>query len=154
MRTKEMTGALVLIVFAVAYGLLTSGLTERTLPNTPGPSFLPWNLTVCLLALSAIWLGQAVFSKKTADSGTQPAREGPSRTAAWVGLLVFLGYLTLLPYTGFLVSTPPFFGVLMWTFGERHPGPLCAYAIALPLFFYALFKMLFQIPLPSSGLIG
>ena len=38
MRTKEMTGALVLIVFAVVYGLLTSGLTERTLPNTPGPS--------------------------------------------------------------------------------------------------------------------
>lgn len=154
MRTKEIAGALIFIVFAVAYGFLTSGLSERTLPNTPGPSFLPWCIAVCLLALSTIWLVQSAISKRITGHGNGPARTKISWKTASIGFLAFLSYLTLLPFVGFLISTPPFFGILMSIFGEKRPGRLCIYSAVLPLAFYFVFKILFQIPLPSSGLIG
>ncbi len=154
MRTKEIAGALIFIVFAVVYGFLTSGLSVRTLPNTPGSSFMPWCITICLLTLSTIWLGQSVISKRIPGHGEKSAQAKTSWKTASIGLLAFLIYLTLLPFVGFLISTPPFFGILMSIFGEKRPGRLCICSVVLPLAFYLVFKILFQIPLPSSGLIG
>jgi len=153
MRAKNIAGSIALIAFGIAYGFLTTGITERTLPNTPGPPFFPRILTVCLLTLSVVWLIQSVRGK----SDEIPAREtiaGRGRRGRGVGLLAMLLYLTVLPYLGFLISTPPLFGVLMWVFGERRPAALCAYSLAVPLFFYALFKLLFRIQLPASPLFG
>ncbi len=152
MRAKNVAGALTLIAFGIGYGYLTTRLPERTLPNTPGPSFLPWILTAALLLLSSLWLIQTLRSQGTEDApASTPVPGGRFRTAG--GFLAFLGYLVALPNLGFLFSTPPLFGLLMWAFGERRPIPLCLFSIAIPLFLYALFKLLFQIPLPASALI-
>ncbi|MFQ5693685.1 MAG: tripartite tricarboxylate transporter TctB family protein [Nitrospinota bacterium] len=158
MRARNIGGALTLIAFGLAYGYLTTGLPERSLPNTPGPSFLPWILTACLLFLSGLWLAQALRkdlpdepAEGTAPRGT-PAPRGTRRAAG--GLLALLAYLAVLPYLGFLVSTPPLVGVLMWTLGERRPLPLGALAIGIPLFLYGLFKILFHVPLPATAFFG
>ena len=42
-----------LLAFSLAYGVLTTGLPDRTLPNTPGPAFFPWFITGSLVILSA-----------------------------------------------------------------------------------------------------
>ena len=96
MRAKNIAGSLALIAFGIAYGFLTTGITERTLPNTPGPPFFPRILTVCLLTLSVVWHIQTVRGK----SDEIPAREtiaGRGRRGRGVGLLAMLLYLTVLP---------------------------------------------------------
>ena len=153
MRAKNIAGSLALIAFGIAYGFLTTGIPERTLPNTPGPPFFPRILTVCLLTLSVAWLIQSVRGKSDEiPPGEMAATGGRGRRGA--GLLAFLLYLMVLPYLGFPLSTPPLFAVLMWVFGERRPVAICAYSLAVPLFFYVLFKLLFRIQLPASPLFG
>ena len=55
MRAKNSGASLVCLAFGLLYGYLTTGLPIRTLPNTPGPPFFPWILTVAMLVLSAAW---------------------------------------------------------------------------------------------------
>ena len=153
MRAKNLAGALALMVFGVVYGYLTSELPERTLPNTPGPSFFPWLLTICLLLLACLWLAQ-IFQMTPGGVFAPQTKARKSFLRAGSGLAIILGYLVVLPHLGFLWATPLVFGLLMWLFGERRPIPLCFYSVVFPLVMYGLFKLLFQIPLPASPFLG
>lgn len=136
-----------MMAFAVLYGYLTTGLPERTLPNTPGPPFMPWILTVCLFAVSAIWFfdslkigaGLAAFVEK---------REHLLIPAAALGL--FMVFLVALPYLGFLAGGIPFFAGLMLLSGERRPLWIIVFSIAIPVFIFFLFREGFQILLPRG----
>jgi putative tricarboxylic transport membrane protein len=153
MSAKNIAGALALILFGIAYGFLTSRLPERTLPNTPGPPFFPWILTVCLLILAGLWLIQTLRERSGQGSVSRTSdQKGWARSGG--GLLMILGYLIILPSLGFLFSTPILFGLLMWQFGERRLFFLCLYSIVIPLCMYGLFKIVFQVPLPVPPILG
>jgi len=80
MRRKNIIAAVVLIVFAILYGVLTANLPVRTLPNTPDPSFFPWINTAVVLVLSVWLLVQGLrrpVTERAAD-GT-----GRNRRAVW-----------------------------------------------------------------------
>ena len=151
MRTRNIASAVVLIAFGLWYAYLTSHLPERTLPNTPGPSFFPWVLTVSLLILSGALLLQGFLSTDGAGASAETTK---SLTRPFTGILLFFVYLLILPYLGFLVVSPFFFAGLMWTAGERRPLWIVLSSIALPAFLYLLFGKLFQILLPSGSLQG
>lgn len=147
MRRKNIVAGLIFLAFGVFYAYQTSQLTERTLPNTPGPSFLPWILTAGFMALSLSLLIQGLRMKEEEGAGSPVL----NAQAIW-GLIFFGVYLSLLPYFGFLISTPPFFLGLMWLMGERRPLFLAGFSVAMPIFVYGVFQLGFQILLPAYAL--
>jgi hypothetical protein len=149
--------ALIFIAFGGGYAYFTSQLTERTLPNTPGPSFLPWLLAIFLLVLSAGLLIQGMKPSGGADepsAGSKPFSFKTSESKTSIsGLLLFAVYLAALPFTGFLVASVPFFAGLMAISGERRKPLIAAASLGIPLFLFFLFQFVFQIPMPKNTLL-
>ncbi|MBT3352153.1 MAG: tripartite tricarboxylate transporter TctB family protein [Nitrospinaceae bacterium] len=147
MRAKNIGASIFMMAFAVLYGYLTTGLPERTLPNTPGPPFMPWILTICLFAISAIWF----FNSLKISSDLKELVEKKEHLlfpAAALGMFLF--FLVALPYLGFLLGGIPFFAGLMLASGERRPLWIIVFSIAIPVFIFFLFREGFMIILPPG----
>lgn len=152
---RELIAAVVLIALGIGYGWLTAGLPERAMPNTPGPRFFPWIVTVSLLALAVTLLVRALrrsSSQTEGEPGIVSGR-GHGRGRGAVALGAFVVYTLALPAAGFLAATIPFFAVLMALFGERRWWLLGIGAVAVPVLVFVLFRHGFQIILPA-GRIG
>jgi len=144
-RRDAIAGA-ILLVIGVVYGLLTASLPNRSLPNTPGPAFFPWLITVGLIVLSVALLVQSVV--RGDDSRQATSDRLASR---WLlALTLFFVYLILLPYAGFLAASVPFFAGLMWLYGERNRLVLALASIAIPVGLFYIFRLGFQILLPAG----
>lgn len=156
MRRRNIVAAAVLIVCGLVYGYLAWGLPERSLPNTPGPSFFPLVVMAILLVLSVALLVQALAAD---DGAAAPAvGDAPALTVdhrlALAALAAFLAYIALLPIFGFILATLPFFAILMIIFGERRPLLVLAGTVAITLILYGLFRHGFGIFLPRGLLAG
>jgi putative tricarboxylic transport membrane protein len=150
MRRKNIIAAVVLIVFAILYGVLTANLPVRTLPNTPDPSFFPWINTAIMLVLSVWLLVQGLKGPATART---PDGTGRSRRAVWA-LAAFVAYVAAMPGLGFILATAPFFAVMMVLFGERRPIWVGGGAVCTTVLLYALFRYGFGVFLPRGLLAG
>ena len=153
MRNKNIIAGIFLTVLGLTYGYLTTGLPERSLPNTPGPSFFPWILTCCLLVLSVSLIGQGLrmavdeYGSEKPDGGSFPM---------FLFLGVFAVYLAFLPFLGFLLTSIPFFAVLMALYGETRKLWIASLSLSVPVFLFLLFRNVFNIPLPrgSARMLG
>ena len=152
MPKRNIVAALALMTFGLWYAYLTSNLIERTIPNVPGPSFFPWMLTISLLFFSGMLLVQGLRGLPTGTLPSTGSRK--QKTRSGIGLLLLQVYLGVLPYLGFLLSTPPLFCGLMWTAGERRPLFLIGFSLAIPLSLFMIFRHLFQIVLPAASILG
>ena len=146
---RELIAAIVLIGLGIVYGWLTANLPERSMPNTPGPRFFPWIITVSLLALAATMLVRSL--RRLASEGDAGLGIVPGRGAMALG--AFAVYVVALPWVGFLTATVPFFAALMALFGERRGWALAAGALVVPIVVFVLFRHGFHIILPA-GRIG
>ena len=150
MARRNIIAALVLIAVGAWYAFLTAGLPERTLPNTPGPSFFPGLIAGALLVLSACLLGQGMVMRRAGAAG----RAGDRRPSVYrAGALVwFAAYLAALPHLGFVVASVPFFAGLMLLYGGRGLAWLAGGSIGVPVVLFYLFREAFQILLPQGAL--
>ncbi len=103
MSSRNVTAALVLLAFTAVYAYMTAHLPERTLPNTPDPSFFPWINTALALVLASALLFQGLFIKKNDHTQLEDSNNGLALPA----LAVFLAFLISLPYLGFILATIP-----------------------------------------------
>ena len=149
MRRRNIIAALVLLALGAGYGILTSQLPARSLPDTPGPPFFPWINTIVILALSATLLIQGLAG----PDGPAPAVAQGRKRAAWA-LGVFIVYLAILPGLGFILATAPFFAALMLLFGEDRPSRVALGAAAATMLLYLLFRQGFGVFLPTGLLRG
>jgi len=155
MGKKNIIAALILIGFGLFYGYQNTLIPTRTLPNSPDPSFFPWILTAILLFLSCGLLVQGIKAgqRNTGHKQVSPDKMGSlARPAASLGIFVL--YLVVLPWLGFLIASIPFFAGMVMLFGERRKMWWIPFSIGVPLFLFLLFQYLFQIPLPRSELFG
>ena len=147
MRRRNLIAGLVLIILGIGYAVMTSQLPTRNIENATGPSFFPWVVTTCFLALSFALFVQGFWRTISDRVPTLPAI--PSRR--WgAGLAVFVAYLLLLPWLGFLAANILLFGALMLLYGERRPLWVAGGALLVSLFFFFLFRDVFQIRLPAG----
>ncbi len=145
-RRDAIAGA-ILFVIGVTYGLLTVDLPNRSLPNTPGPAFFPRLITVGLIVLSMALLVQSVVR---GGGDSQYVRSDRSASKSLLALTLFLVYLILLPYAGFLAASVPFFAALMWLYGKRNLLVLALASIVIPVGLFYIFRLGFQILLPTG----
>ncbi|MDG2205826.1 MAG: tripartite tricarboxylate transporter TctB family protein [Alphaproteobacteria bacterium] len=150
MRRKNSIAAIVLIVFAASYGVLTAGLPVRTLPNTPDPSFFPWINMATILILSVWLLVRSLRRPKETALDTDTAERNRIITA----MGVFVIYLATMPTLGFILATLPFFAAMMVLFGERRPIYVGTGTIAVTAALYLLFRHGFGVFLPRGLLAG
>ena len=149
MEQRNIVVALVLIATAAGYGIVAAGLPDRAVPNTPGPSFFPWLITILVGGLSAILLWQGV--RALPRSGFRVDLGGIDRKAA-LTLVLFATYLGLLPLAGFLLASIPFTAGLILLYGGRKPAVVLAGSVGMPVLLYYLFREVFSILLPTGGL--
>ena len=150
MRNRNVVAALILIALGVVYGYLTAGLPKRSLPDTPDPSFFPWIITASLLILSFALLLKGLRGRDARDA----VDTGGGLRAPVVFLTLFVVYVAVLPFTGFVLASVPFFAALMWLYGERRRGWIGVVSFALPVILVFVFRHALQIPLPTGVLAG
>jgi len=149
MGRRNVIAALVLLGLVATYAVLTTQLPDRTIPNTPGPSFFPWVVTGSLLVLAAGLLVQGLRQWSAGPGAAAPADGGARRTA---GLVWFALYLAALPGLGFLVAGLPFFAGLMMLYGGARGVWVAVASVAMPVFLFYAFRDGFQILLPLGVL--
>lgn len=149
MGRKNITAALFLIAVGIGYGILTARLPGRTdIRGVPGPAFFPWLVDIAVMVFAVILLIQGVMLAR---------REGIGqiRLPGWravATLVLFVLYLAMLPYLGFIVASIPFFTALMLLYGARRLIWVAIAGPAIPVLLFYFFGKVFNIPLPQ-GLI-
>lgn len=150
MRNKNISSAIVLIAFGIIYGFLTANLPDRSLPNTPSPSFFPCIITVNILVLSAWLLIRGLRQPKTERV---PVDAKKIRVAVFA-MASFAVYLAAMPMLGFVLATLPFFAVMMVLYGEKRPLWISSGAIGVTAILYMIFRHGFGVFLPQGLLRG
>jgi len=152
MEQRNIVVALVLIAVATGYGIVAAGLPERAVPNTPGPAFFPWLITIVIFGLSAALLWRGVRGVRALPRGAFRLDLGTIDRHVLLTLVLFAAYLGLLPLAGFLLASIPFTAALIILYGEQKPTIVVAGSIGMPLFLYYLFREVFSILLPAGAL--
>jgi len=150
MRNKNISAAIVLILFGILYGFLTANLPARSLPNTPSPAFFPWIITVIILVLS-VWL--LLRGLRQPSVASEPIDAAKLRLAA-TAMMLFLLYLVAMPVLGFVLATCPFFAAMMMLYGEKRPIWIGTGAIGFTAVLYIIFRHGFNVFLPPGLLRG
>lgn len=149
MAARDIIAAIALLIFSAAYLWATFQLPDRTIPNTPGPSFFPFVVIAVVAVLSAGLLIKGVSGLRVAGAG--PFRPAPARRPA-LTMGAILVYLALLPWAGFLIDSVVLFAVLTMLYGARDPVKIVFWSLAVPGVLFAVFTELFQILLPPGPL--
>jgi putative tricarboxylic transport membrane protein len=114
-----------------------------------GPGDYPRVIAVGLFVLGALLAGQSA-RRATADVRSLYPKGAAGRVAALVATV--LAYVYVLPYLGFLASTPLFLVAAMLLFGVRRPVLILSSGVGVTLAVYWIFYSLFQILLPKFSL--
>ena len=88
MARRNILAGAVLVVIGLGYGILTAALPDRSLPDTPGPAFLPWLITAAWLVLSVALLARGLIAARHEETHPTPRAAGsrvPPR--GWVALV-------------------------------------------------------------------
>ncbi len=149
MKQRNIAAAVALLLVAAGYGYMTAGLPERSLPDTPPPAFLPWINTVLLAAMAGLLL---LRSLGPTSEPVQKQEESRASLPAGAFLVLFVIFIAALPYTGFLLASMPFFGLMMLLFGERNPLKVALGSVGTPLLLFAVFRYGFNVLLPQGAL--
>ena len=150
MAGRNVVAAIALLAFGALYAWLSTGLPERNMPNTPGPSFFPLVVVTLLIGLALALLVRGIADLRSGRDRVVPDSLPPGALPA---LASFLVYIAVLPYGGFVVSSVIFFAVLMRLFGGRKPLLIGAAATLIPGALFVVFRYGFQIVLPY-GVLG
>ncbi|MBN2033235.1 MAG: tripartite tricarboxylate transporter TctB family protein [Deltaproteobacteria bacterium] len=152
MKTDEITGGVVLLVFGLATVLLSSRMPIGTF-RMAGTGLFPLILGISLAFLSGLFLLQ-LFLKKQSTGEKSGADEIPGVAKQWV---IFFGTTVLITLffnqLGYLLSSFALMAALLRTLGVKrwkHNLPL---SFTTAIVCYVLFVQFLKIPLPK-GWIG
>ncbi len=173
MRKKNIISSLAFILIGIWFSYLTYWLPTRTIPNTPGPSFFPWVIVICFLSLSILLLCKNFFDKndkkekssisysilkkvfvdrilglKSFEDIVELAKDFFEKKVLILALIM-LTYIALLPFTGFLLTTPFFFASFMYLTSEKRFLYIAFFSISIPFSIFYLFQNVFSILLPN-----
>jgi putative tricarboxylic transport membrane protein len=145
------TGRLLALAVLAASGIYLANawpLPQGTLAR-PGPGFYPLAVALFGAIIALAWV-VSVFRRGPAMSSGSTL-EGPSRTrvSATAGLLV--GFCLLLPWTGYLIASLLFTGLMLRGLGAAWRSSLVI-GLGTAAVSYYVFATLLGVPLPSGML--
>lgn len=149
MATRDIIASIGLLIFSGLYAWATFYIPDRTIPNTPGPSFFPFVVITIVGLLSVALLAKGLAARMTTD---EPATASSGTRSPILMLGAFAVFLAVMPWAGFLMSSVVFFAVLMLLYGSRSPAKIVLWSLALPTALYLVFTEIFQVILPAGPL--
>ncbi len=149
MNLRNLVAGLVLCTVTAIYASLIGSIPDRTLPNTPGPTFMPWLVVAAMGALSVSLVAQAAFSMMRAPAAP-PTSFASFDAKAGLLLVAMATFVAAIPVLGFLIAGVAFFACAMVLFGARRPLVIVTGAVAIPVVLQLLFRHVFSILLPSG----
>ena len=155
MASRDIIAAIGLLIFSGLYAWATFYIPDRTIPNTPGPSFFPFVIITIVAILSAALLVKGIAGLRSGDrteiqSSNQSSNKSSAARLSALTLGAFGIFLAVLPWAGFLIAGIVFFAVLMFLYGSREPVKIGLWSLVLPSVLYVIFTEGFQILLPSG----
>ncbi len=160
MKRKNIIAGVVLLLIGLAYGWLALQLPDRAQTGALSPGFFPLIIAALLTIFSASLLVQGLVMPAPSEKAQKP--EGFNQAA--LALFAFFVYIAALRFFGFVITSIPFFAVMMVLFGERRIVWLVSASVGVTLFLYAVFEQglylhalfgedwRFIIPLPRAEL--
>jgi putative tricarboxylic transport membrane protein len=149
MSRRDIIAAIMLLFFSALYAWAAFDIPNRTIPNTPGPSFFPFVIITIVGILSLALLAKGISGLRSDNN--QSVQTQASHLPATT-MVVFLVYLVLLPWIGFVIASIAFFAILMLLYGCRKPVKIVIWSLVLPVGLFVIFTQAFQILLPSGPL--
>jgi putative tricarboxylic transport membrane protein len=156
-----------LISIAISLGailfLINSGQYAgvRTATSDPGAAFWPRVVLVVILLSSLVNLAQILsrddivgFSSISSpltegfNSLVSPSEYSDENTKYAASILLLIGYIALLSYFGFLLTTAVFLSLLVWILGYRPMWKVAVFGSAVSLLVFILFRNFMNIALP------
>lgn len=148
--------ALILLVFVIWWGYLTSNLPPTTMPTEPGPRFFPY----VILGLMAI-VSIALFFTKTkkesdgiqsdeVDAQEQEKEEEFPMVEVLKLFAVFLGGILLIRYVGFSIGMIISMSTMLWLIGWKIFPKAILFSATVTIVIYYLFSWFLKIPLPKG----
>jgi uncharacterized membrane protein len=156
MGTSDIVSSLLLLALSAVLFAATFSFPKLTVALSP--TVFPRFVTAGLFILSTLLLIQGLRRALVRQGSTaQPKASGSAPKGLFVLRFLLLGadallYAMLLEPAGYLLSTPPFLVAAMLLFGERKWHRLLAVPVLSTVILYALFRMVFRVPLPRSVL--
>jgi putative tricarboxylic transport membrane protein len=147
MAWRHIVSGAALLVFTAVYAWLAAGLPDRSIPNTPGPSFFPFVIAALTGVLSLALLVKGMLELPKAGKGLVAFPRTPAAM-----LVLFVVAVAAMPWLGFVLTGVPFFAALMLLYGCRRTGFIAFWSLAIPLVLYFIFTEIFQILLPAGPL--
>lgn len=161
MRADSIAGVIFIALAIFIYSVNWQMTFEPALGD-PGSTLLPSVVAVIMAVCGALLTFQALMKARMQPmpEKRQAPLEPPSVKnnfnlvlAGSITTAALLGYVLLLPYLGYLVSTVLFFTAASWALGKHSLGATCIYLMAAVVVasvtYYALSRGL-KISLPTS----
>lgn len=142
------------LLLSAFFFILTFGFPHLTVALSP--VVFPRFVTICLFILSSILMAQGVRRRRAAVRRGVPAEkkqgwlDRPFIARFLLLAAVVLLYIGLLELLGYLIATPLCIAAAMLIFGERRWLRIVLVAALSTVVLYALFRMVFRVPLPRS----
>ncbi|MET0485419.1 MAG: tripartite tricarboxylate transporter TctB family protein [Candidatus Rokuibacteriota bacterium] len=150
MRRADQIGAVLLLLFGVAYAATAAKSYTYWGANGPGSGFFPFWLGVAMAILATLFLIGATRSPGPGEAWL-PSGHGLIRLAAVVGATVL--FVVLLPILGMTLATALFLlGLLRFLEGHAWPVSL-GVAVVTAMGNWAIFAWWLQVPFPI-GVLG
>ena len=150
MRRADQIGAVLLLLFGVAYAATAAKSYTYWGANGPGSGFFPFWLGVAMAILATIFLIGATREPGPGEAWL-PSGHGLIRLAAVVGATVL--FVVLLPILGMTLATALFLlGLLRFLEGHAWPVTL-GVAVVTAVGNWAIFAWWLQVPFPI-GVLG
>lgn len=149
MASRDIIAAVGLLIFSGLYVWATFHIPDRSIPNTPGPSFFPFVIISIVVALAMALLVKGIATLMVSE---QRSTGSSNARSPFLMLGAFIVFLVCLPWVGFLIASVVFFAVLMVLYGSRSPIKIVLWSMALPTALYLVFTEIFQVILPTGPL--
>ena len=162
LMAPEVRGDVVVAAVTIAFALLAMFVLIPVGVADPGsidvialgPSFWPIIISVFLLLMGLLTLGQAWMRSRESEHAP-PSTDAGFAFGRWVGCLVLLGgYYAALHGLGMVLASIIALCLFMLLGGERRPLLIAVLAFGLPLALFAFFRYVANVVIPLGVLEG
>ena len=152
---KDLIGALVLLLIALAYYLLASDINPSALADEVGAAGLPVVYAALLASIALALAARALIASRFLPRGSRTARDDFSADRqkllrAGGMLAVGIVYIATVTFIGYLVALAAVIALIAMYQGERAGRRLAAISIGGGITFWMLFDRLLGIEMPSG----
>jgi putative tricarboxylic transport membrane protein len=142
-----------IILLGVAIYVYVESSTMPQVPKGLGPGGYPVFVAAGLALLSVILIIQSLVRYAKDKNPMLVLSKGSLIRVAWFVVLAFI-YLSVLPYTGFILTSIPLLVYLAYFYGYRRWWMNVLTNTVVTLGIYMLFRHFFLVLLPTGSLFG